>query len=75
MDLMSHVSTRSGGSLPGISLSNTHPTADGSYVVIAGNSGGIFKRLMTTIGRDDLAIDEDLATNHKRVTSSAGRTS
>lgn len=66
-DLMGHVRARSGGSLPGISPSNTYPTADGGYVVIAGNSDAIFKRLMTTIGRDDLAADEDLATNDRRV--------
>ena len=33
---------------------------DGSYVVIAGNSDGIFKRLMHAIGRPDLAEEPSL---------------
>jgi crotonobetainyl-CoA:carnitine CoA-transferase CaiB-like acyl-CoA transferase len=66
-DLMGHVRTRTGGALPGISPSNTYPSRDGSYVVIAGNSDAIFKRLMRVIGRPDLAADADLATNDKRV--------
>lgn len=70
-DLMAHIRTRSGGALPGISPSNTYPTCDGTYVVIAGNSDSIFKRLMVTIGRPDLAADEDLATNDKRVARNA----
>lgn len=70
-DLMGHVRTRSGGALPGISPSNTYPTSDGGYVVIAGNSDAIFKRLMKAIGRDDLAADEGLATNDKRVARNA----
>lgn len=70
-DLMGHVRTRSGGALPGISPSNTYPTSDDSYVVIAGNSDAIFKRLMKAIGRDDLAADEELATNDKRVARNA----
>lgn len=70
-DLMGHVRTRSGGALPGISPSNTYPTSDGSYVVIAGNSDAIFKRLMKAIGRDDLAADEELATDDKRVARNA----
>lgn len=70
-DLMGHVRTRSGGALPGISPSNTYPTSDGSYVVIAGNSDAIFKRLMKAIGRDDLAADEELATNDQRVARNA----
>jgi formyl-CoA transferase len=61
------VRERSGGSLPGIAPSNTYPCQDGSYVVIAGNSDGIFKRLMHAIGRDDLAADPSLAGNEGRV--------
>ena len=48
-DVMGFVRERSGGSLPGISPSNTYPTRDGGYVVIAGNSDPIFKRLMQVI--------------------------
>ena len=61
------VRERSGGSLPGIAPSNTYPCGDGGYVVIAGNSDGIFKRLMYAIGRADLAADPALARNDGRV--------
>ena len=61
------VRERSGASLPGISPSNTYTCRDGSYVVIAGNSDGIFKRLMQAIGRPDFAEDPALAHNDGRV--------
>jgi crotonobetainyl-CoA:carnitine CoA-transferase CaiB-like acyl-CoA transferase len=61
-----HVRERSGGSLPGIAPSNTYPCRDGSYVVIAANSDGIFKRLMHAIGRADLAEDPAFARNDGR---------
>jgi formyl-CoA transferase len=57
---------RSGASLPGISPSSTYPCRDGRYVIIAGNSDGIFKRLMVAIGRRDLADDPALARNDGR---------
>ncbi|KVD83786.1 CoA-transferase [Burkholderia sp. ABCPW 14] len=60
------VRERTGASLPGIVPSNTYPCRDGS-IVIGGNSDPIFKRLMTAIGRDDLAADPALARNDGRV--------
>ena len=45
-----------GSALPGIAPSNAYRCADG-YVLIAGNGDSIFKRLMQTIGRDDLGDD------------------
>lgn len=68
--MMGHVRERTGGSLPGIAPSNTYPTADNAYVVIAGNSDPIFKRLMTAIGRADLAARDDLAQNDVRALQS-----
>ncbi|AWN16703.1 CaiB/BaiF CoA-transferase family protein [Salinisphaera sp. LB1] len=56
----------SGSALPGITPSNAYPCADGSEVLIAGNGDSIFKRLMTAIGREDLAEDPDLAHNDGR---------
>lgn len=64
--MLGHVRERSGGALPGIAPSNTYPTADGGYVVIAGNSDPIFKRLMTAIGRGDLGDDPAFAHNDGR---------
>ncbi len=65
-DMLGYVRERSGGALPGIAPSNTYPTADGAYVVIAGNSDPIFKRLMAAIGRPDLGEDPAFAHNDGR---------
>ncbi|SAL10496.1 L-carnitine dehydratase/bile acid-inducible protein F [Caballeronia arvi] len=70
-DLLGHVRERSGGALPGIAPSNTYRTEDGGFVVIAGNSDPIYKRLMHVIGRADLADDPVLAHNDGRVKQSA----
>ncbi len=70
-DLLGHVRQRSGGALPGIAPSNTYPTRDGAYVVIAGNSDPIYKRLMHIIGRADLADDPTFAHNDGRAAQSA----
>ena len=59
------VRERAGSRLPGIAPSNTYPCRNG-YVVIGGNSDGIFQRLMRAIGRDDLAADPALARNDGR---------
>ena len=61
------VRTRTGGALPGIVPSNTYTTKDGENIVIAGNGDAIVKRLMTAIGRDDMANDPQLARNDGRV--------
>jgi formyl-CoA transferase len=61
------VRERTGGALPGIVPSNTYTTGDGQNIVIAGNGDAIFKRLMTAIGRDDMANDPGLARNDGRV--------
>lgn len=55
-----------GSALPGIAPSNAYRCADG-VVLVAGNGDSIFKRLMTAIGRDDLANAPDLASNPGRV--------
>jgi crotonobetainyl-CoA:carnitine CoA-transferase CaiB-like acyl-CoA transferase len=69
-DMLGHVRERSGGALPGIAPSNTYPTGDGGYVVIAGNSDPIYKRLMQTIGRPDLADNPEFAHNDGRAAQS-----
>ncbi len=55
-----------GSALPGIAPSNAYRCTDG-VVLVAGNGDSIFKRLMTAIGRDDLANDPALADNAGRV--------
>lgn len=56
-----------GSALPGIAPSNAYKCQDGGYVLIAGNGDSIFKRLMHTMGRDDLGLDASLADNAGRV--------
>lgn len=55
-----------GSALPGIAPSNAYPCQDG-WVLVAGNGDSIFKRLMQTIGREDLGNAPDLANNAGRV--------
>ncbi|WP_417283795.1 CaiB/BaiF CoA transferase family protein [Comamonas sp.] len=55
-----------GSALPGIAPSNAYPCLDG-WVLVAGNGDSIFKRLMTAIGRQDMADAPDLADNAGRV--------
>jgi len=55
-----------GSALPGIAPSNAYACTDG-WVLVAGNGDSIFKRLMRTIGRDDLGQAPDLADNAGRV--------
>ena len=54
-----------GSALPGIAPSNAYACTDG-WVLVAGNGDSIFKRLMSTIGRDDLGQAPDLADNAGR---------
>ena len=60
------VRERVGMRLTGIVPSGTYPCADGTYIVIGGNSDSIFRRFMTAIGREDLAKDARLAKNEGR---------
>lgn len=57
------VRERSGSSIKGVAPSNTYPCADGEWVVIGGNTDAIYQRLMTMIGREDLAVDERFRDN------------
>lgn len=53
----------SGASMPGIVPTNAYLCKDGRYALIAGNGDSIYKRLMESIGRPDLANDPELAHN------------
>lgn len=61
----------SGSTLTGIVPTNTYNCADGKYVVIGGNGDSIYKRLMTCVGREDLANDKRLSGNAGRVVHEA----
>ena len=56
-----------GSALPGIAPSNAYLCNDGGYALIAGNGDSIYKRLMKTIDREDLADDPALKDNAGRV--------
>lgn len=60
-----------GSTVTGIVPTNTYRCADGKYVIIGGNGDSIFKRLMTTAERPDLAEDPRLAKNPGRVANEA----
>ena len=62
-----------GSALPGIAPSNAYRCKDedgaapgAGYVLVAGNGDSIYKRLMKTIGRDDLGLDPELKDNAGR---------
>lgn len=57
----------SGRTVSGIVPSNAYPTAGGERVVIGANNSANFERLMTVVGRTDLAQDPDLRENPGRV--------
>lgn len=65
-DVAGIVRERTGAALPGITPSNSYRSADDSFVAIGGNSDAIFKRLMTEIGRPELAEDTRYETNADR---------
>ncbi|MYN13550.1 CoA transferase [Pusillimonas sp. TS35] len=60
-----------GGAIQGIAPTNAYPAKDG-YFLIAGNGDSIFQRLMSLVGRDDMANDPVLARNPGRVANMAG---
>ena len=70
-DVFGAVRERSGSALPGIAPTNAYRCLDDQYVLIAGNGDSIFRRLMSVIGRPDLADDPELAHNDGRVARAA----
>ena len=65
-DAYGMVRTRSGGKLPGVVPMGAYTCGDDLEVVIGGNASSVFQRLMTVIGRPDLAGDESLRTAQGR---------
>jgi formyl-CoA transferase len=60
------VRERAGNFISGVAPSGTYPCREGAWVVIGGNSDGIFRRFMTAIGRADLANDPRMRDNPGR---------
>ncbi|MEM7355845.1 MAG: CaiB/BaiF CoA-transferase family protein, partial [Acidobacteriota bacterium] len=57
----------SGSTITGVVPTNTYLCKDGKHVIIGGNGDSIYRRLMQTAGRPDLADDPRLASNDGRV--------
>lgn len=65
-DVLGFIRERSGNIMPGITPSSIHVCADGKSVQIGANGDAIFKRLMHSLGRPDLAQDPTLEDNAGR---------
>jgi formyl-CoA transferase len=65
-DVFGFIRGRTGNIMPGITPSNTHTSQDGRHIIVGGNGDAIFRRLMSAIGRSDLAADPALADNAGR---------
>jgi crotonobetainyl-CoA:carnitine CoA-transferase CaiB-like acyl-CoA transferase len=63
---------RTGPTLPGIAPSNLYPTDDGSWIIIAANSDGLFCRLASLMGNPELATDPRFATHDARGCNQSG---
>ena len=75
-DFFGHVRERSGSKLEGIVPTGTYPCKAGArgeerWVAIGANSDSMFVRLMTSMGRTDLAEDPELRHNEGRVAREA----
>ncbi len=57
----------SGSTITGVVPTNTYLCKDDKYVIIGGNGDSIYRRLMETAGRPEMAEDPRLATNDGRV--------
>jgi len=65
------VRARTGNVITGVAPTGTYACRNGEWVVIGGNSDGIFKRFMTAIGRRDLADNPLFVNNRGRAANSA----
>lgn len=66
-DKFGHIRERTGAKLEGIVPTSTYPTKDGKFIIIGGNGDSIYRRLMTKIGRNDLAEHPEMQDNKGRV--------
>lgn len=66
-DKLGIVRERKGAKIEGIVPTSTYPTKDGKFIVIGGSGDSIYRRLMQTIGREDLAAHPEMQNNAGRV--------
>ena len=66
-DRLGMVRGPSGTTITGVVPTNTYPCRDDKYIIIGGNGDSIFKRLMNTAGRPDMAVDPELEDNAGRL--------
>jgi crotonobetainyl-CoA:carnitine CoA-transferase CaiB-like acyl-CoA transferase len=66
-DRMGMVRGPSGTTITGVVPTNTYPCRNDKYIIIGGNGDSIFKRLMNTAGRPDMADDPELEDNAGRL--------
>jgi formyl-CoA transferase len=66
-DKFGHIRERTGAKLEGIVPTSTYPTKDNKFIIIGGNGDSIYRRLMTKIGRTDLAEHPEMQDNKGRV--------
>jgi formyl-CoA transferase len=65
------INRRTGNQYLRAAPNSVYPTADGEWLAIGGNSQSIFRRLMTLIGKPELADDPRFATNQARAANAA----
>jgi formyl-CoA transferase len=65
-ELAGYQRERTGAVLPNVSPSNVYPTLDDDLVLIAANQDSVFKRLVDTMGRPELADDVRYSTHSAR---------
>jgi crotonobetainyl-CoA:carnitine CoA-transferase CaiB-like acyl-CoA transferase len=66
-DRMGMIREPSGTTITGVVPTNTYPCRDDKYIIIGGNGDSIFRRLMNTAGRPDMADDPELTDNAGRL--------
>ncbi|MGH8998518.1 MAG: CaiB/BaiF CoA transferase family protein [Acidimicrobiia bacterium] len=65
-ELAGHLRGRTGSALPNVAPSNLYEANDGVWVLIAANADAPFRRLVTVMGRPELADDERFSTHLAR---------
>ncbi len=66
-DQLGIIQKRSGNQSSRSSPRNTYPTKDGKWIALSASADSIARRVLTAIGRPDLATHPDYATNRERI--------